>query len=285
MVRQTLNLHLVPDTVKPVIYLEQYDNDLVQLVFNLIGTNNYYTIPSGTIVTLEGRKPDRTAFSYACTWSGHTVTLNVTDQLTAVAGTVKALLRFTNSSGTTILSSIAMDIVINRSPLDGMTCSKNDFVSVEKTLLGARSDAIAAQQYAIQAGASATDASETASTAVANINAAKNTAVSTINSAQTTGVNAVNSAKTAAVGAITSAQTTGVDAVNSAKTTGVSELNSIKTSAVNTINSKGDEVKEVFENCAAEMRTYVEYPNDTIYEYITASESLRITTLVPASGS
>ena len=115
---------------------------------------------------------------------------------------------------------------------------------------------------------------DTASTAVANINAAKNTAVSTINSAQTTGVNAVNSAKTA-----------GVDAVNSAKTTGVSELNSIKTSAVNTINSKGNEVKEVFENCAAEMRTYVEYPNDTIYEYITASESLRITTLVPASGS
>lgn len=274
MVRQTLNLHLVPDTVKPVIYLEQYDNNLVQLVFNLIGTNNYYTIPSGTIVTLEGKKPDRTAFSYACTWSGHTVTLNVTDQLTAVAGTVQALLRFTNSSGTTILSSIAMDIVINRSPLDGMTCSKNDFVSVEKTLLGARSDAIAAQQYAIQAQASATDASDTASTAVANINAAKNTAVSTINSAQTTGVNAVNSAKTAAV-----------NDVNSAKTTGVSELNSIKTSAVNTINSKGNEVKEVFENCAAEMRTYVEYPNDTIYEYITASESLRITTLVPASGS
>lgn len=228
MVTQTFNIHLVPDEIRPKVYLSQYDKYLTQLAFNLVNQNDYYQIPSGTYVSLVGKKPDGTAFSYACAWSGHTVTIDVTDQITAVAGKVDAELRFTNGSGTQILSSVKIEMVIERSPLDGTVCSRNDFVDVDATLLGARSDAVAAANYRDQAQAAAADAK--------NI---KNTAVSQIQSAQGTALDAISTARSSAVSAVSTQQTVSVNAVNNAGTSVVDTINSTKNSAVSTVNATG----------------------------------------------
>ncbi len=169
MVTQTYYLHMVPDVVTPTIYLEQYDSNLVTLYFNLIGDSDYYTIPSGTYVTLVGSKPDGTAFSYACTWSGHTVTAVVTEQMTVVPGIVKAQLRFTDNSGVGVLSSIDLKVVINRSPLQGLYCSKNEFTSIDGELIDIRASVVEAKSYKDGAETYYNQTVSTASQAVTDI--------------------------------------------------------------------------------------------------------------------
>ncbi len=100
MITQHFILHIVPDEVRPRIYLSQRSTGLEKLQFTLVGTNGqYYSIPANTSVTMVGSKPDRKQFSYACTYSGNTVSCDVTDQMTAVAGIVTAELRFANNQG------------------------------------------------------------------------------------------------------------------------------------------------------------------------------------------
>lgn len=235
MVTQTFNLHLIPDAITPRIYLEQYDKYLNQLVFNLVSVSDYYTIPGGTYVSLVGKKPDGTAFSYACTWSGHTVTIDITDQITAVPGTVHAQLRFTNGSGTNIISSKDIELVINRSPLDGTVCSRNDFVDVDKTLMGARSDALAAANYKDQAQAAATDAKNTKNTAVAAIDSAKASAISDISTSRSSAINAITTQQSISVNAVNTAGTNVSSAITSTKNEAVAAVNSAKNTAVNTV--------------------------------------------------
>lgn len=250
-VTQTFNVHLVPDAIKPKAYVSQYDKQLRQLVFNLINVNDYYTIPSGTLVSFIGSKPDRTSFSYACTWSGHTVTVNVTDQMTAVPGIVNAQLRFTNSSGSQIISSINVEIAVEESPINGLTASYNDFVSVADTLNGARSDAVLAQSYARTAQEAANNARTITNSAVASVTSARDSAVTAVNNAKTSATTAVNNASTVAVSNVNSAKSTAISEINTAKTnattaisnassTGVSNVNTAKTNALSAIETAKD---------------------------------------------
>ena len=274
MVTQTFYVHVVPDAICPTIYLEQLDYNLVQLVFNLVETSGYYTIPSGTTATVVGAKPDGKAFSYACTWSGHTVSLTVTDQMTAVPGKVFAQLRLQNSAGTANVS-IPLRMIINRSPLDGMLCSKNDFVSVERNLLSARSDAVAAQNYATQA-----------QTSYNNTVSAGTTAVNNITSAKTSALNSITAAESSAVNLIDNHTTSGVSQVNSAKNDGVSTLNSLVNTATTTANNAVSQieaseaaVQETMDTAIAELLSYADDPNKVIYEYTENNGNFRITAL------
>lgn len=195
MITQQFILHMVPDEIRPRIYLSQRNTGLSKLQFTLVGTNGqYYSIPANTSVTLVGSKPDRTQFSYACTYSGSTVVCDVTEQMTAVAGIVNAELRFANNQGQ-VLPSQNMEIYVERSPLDGMVCSKNDFKSTDDEIASISQDAAeakAAAREAVAAGAQA----------VADITATKNSAISTVNSTQNSAVTTINSTKDTAISAV-----------------------------------------------------------------------------------
>lgn len=195
MITQQFILHMVPDEIRPRIYLSQRNTGLSKLQFTLVGTNGqYYSIPANTSVTLVGSKPDRTQFSYACTYSGSTVVCDVTEQMTAVAGIVNAELRFANNQGQ-VLPSQNMEIYVERSPLDGMVCSKNDFKSTDDEIASISQDAAeakAAAREAVAAGAQA----------VADITATKDSAISTVNSTQNSAVTTINSTKDSAISAV-----------------------------------------------------------------------------------
>lgn len=151
MITQHFVLHIVPDEVRPRIHLSQRSSGLEKLQFTLVGTDgNYYTIPTGTTVTFVGSKPDKKAFSYACTWSGNTVNVDVTEQITAVAGLVEAELRFENDSGA-LLPSQNMVLVVERSPLDGTICSRSDFASVDEEIISIHQESVLAKEYAVKA--------------------------------------------------------------------------------------------------------------------------------------
>ena len=216
--------------------------------FTLVGTNGqYYSIPANTSVTLVGSKPDRTQFSYACTYSGSTVSCDVTEQMTAVAGIVTAELRFANNQGQ-ILPSQNMEIYVERSPLDGMVCSKNDFRSTDDEIASISQDAAEAKAAAREAVAAGT-------AAVSSINSTKNSAVSTINSTKNSAVSTVNST-------VTSAQTA---------------INNTKDSAISAVNTKEAEAEAAFNTAVGEIQQYGQ--SGLALEYISATESFKITNL------
>ena len=70
------------------VHLSQYDNSIPQIRAALWSQEQHYTIPTGAVVFIAGTKQDHTGFQYECTHSGYTVTIDVTDQMTAFAGDV-----------------------------------------------------------------------------------------------------------------------------------------------------------------------------------------------------
>ena len=91
---QNLDLDLIPEGVRPVIHVSQYDNQANALRFSLFVNNQSFTIPSGAGVLINGHKPDNTAFSYqAASISGNVAVCNITQQMTAVPGDVDCELR------------------------------------------------------------------------------------------------------------------------------------------------------------------------------------------------
>lgn len=270
MITQHFILHMVPDEVRPRIYLSQSSSGLEKLKFTLIGTDGaYYTVPSGSSVTLVGSKPDRTSFSIACTYSGNTVTADVTEQMTAVPGIVPAELRFANTSGA-VLPTQNMELIIERSPLDGMVCSRNDFISVNDEIQSISQDAANAKKYA-------TEAKKAGEKALSDINTTATNAKAAVESTKTSAINSINSTKDSAVNTVNSTKESAVNTINSTKDSAVTTVNNTKTQAVTAINTSASETQAAFDQAVEEMKGYVENP--VIYEYISSSGTLRASTL------
>lgn len=84
----SFDLNLIPGGVPELVKLSQYDYSVPELQFTLWDGNQAYTIPSGSVCYVVGTKPDNTGFQYTCSYSGSVVTVEVTEQMTAVAGRV-----------------------------------------------------------------------------------------------------------------------------------------------------------------------------------------------------
>lgn len=131
---QNLNLDIIPEGVRPVIYVSQYDNQTNALKFSLYVNNQSFTIPSGAGVLINGHKPDNTAFSYqAASISGNTVTCNVTQQMTAVPGDVDCELRIRTSSE--IIGTLNFILRVEPAPLqDDTVLSETEIPLIEQAI-------------------------------------------------------------------------------------------------------------------------------------------------------
>lgn len=89
MVTQQIDLDLVAGGVIPVLFASQYDTEGRTFQFNVYANKSAFTIPSGVTAKMEGTKPDKKGFSYDATvGSGNIITIDVQEQMTAVAGRV-----------------------------------------------------------------------------------------------------------------------------------------------------------------------------------------------------
>lgn len=141
MITQTINLNMVPGAVCPVIHVNQYDNDSGALIFKLYNNGSAFSITSGSAVVINGTKPDGYGFSYSASYSGNTVTANVTQQMTAVSGEVKCELRITK--GTNTVGTQNFTLMVEPAALDENTVvSDSDIPAIA-----------AAADYAAQAAA------------------------------------------------------------------------------------------------------------------------------------
>ena len=85
----TYDLEVSPGGIPPVIHVSQYDTGSRKIVFTLISGAGDLILPMGTRAEVRGTKPDGNGFSYDATITGKTVTVEITEQMTAAAGKVR----------------------------------------------------------------------------------------------------------------------------------------------------------------------------------------------------
>ena len=291
MLRRTYELDMVPGGIPLSIHLSQYDSD-VQLVFQLYASQGALAIPdTGVTAQIRGTKLDGNGISAECTFeivdSVPTVTVQMTKQMTAIAGknTFELVLTATSGSSEYSLPSANFYLEVERAALDYDTLeSKSEIKEIQEILADADSviEALRVSKETQEKMAQLTQRAEDA-TAGAEENAgvaaqAKDDAVTARNEAvgAVTGFNdTVNSATAAALqtlgdeGAaqIQEIQNAGagveeyaagvVDAakqeINGAKNTAVENVENAGTAAVEEVEKSKDSAMETIGKAAEEI--------------------------------
>lgn len=135
MITQTFDLNLIPDSAPVVVHCDQYDRGTGRLVISLYEGSIAYS-PSGTAV-IQGVKPDGKGFDYNCTLSGNTVTADLTEQMTAVAGQVRTQIVVTESTGRTGTFVFILDVQSSALPAD-TDMSESDYQLIEQAIEAAQ---------------------------------------------------------------------------------------------------------------------------------------------------
>lgn len=132
MTTQTISLNLIPQGVKPVIHVSQYDKGQTW-IFKLMVGDAYYQIPSGSAVTIQGTKKDGTGFQYACSYSGYEITAIEQQQMTILAGDVPAELRITK--GDELIGTLNFIIRVEEAALsDNTVVSETELPEFEEVI-------------------------------------------------------------------------------------------------------------------------------------------------------
>lgn len=177
MVSRTTYLNMVPSSVRPVVYVSQYDVDTNCLFFYLYNGSDVFTIPSGTYVFISGAKPDNTLFSYTCTYSGNKVTANLEEQMTPVKGDVTCEISIQDYNSGQTVGSANFVLRVEESPYNKATMSKTDIDNLHDIIKIATEEATnRAETAANSANESATWASSSANAAATSAAEAKQTA-------------------------------------------------------------------------------------------------------------
>ena len=194
MITQTFDLNMIPKQSTTVVHCDQYDTGTGRLRASLFNEDIAYS-PSGTAI-IQGTKPDGKGFAYSASLSGNIVTANLTQQMTAVAGSVRAQIVVTESTGRTGTFAFILEVQASALP-DDTSLSESDIALIEQGIEAAE-EAIAAAE---SAGASATAAAASAAAAASSASAAAASEANALASK-----NAAETAKNRAVQAETNAR-------------------------------------------------------------------------------
>lgn len=160
MIEQTYFLDMIPgESTPPVVHVSQFDVNSRTLTFNLMKGGVAYEPTAGMSVTLDGAKPDGTAFSYPMTVNGSAVSIDVKTQMTVVSGHVKCEVSVSNVSGK--IGSANFILAVEEAAIDDGAISETDIPIFEDLKNQAQQAAASAEQ-------SASDA-ETAASSVSSI--------------------------------------------------------------------------------------------------------------------
>lgn len=102
MITQSINLNLVPGGVLPRINVSQYDKGSRTFQFHLFNESLEFEVPEGCSITIQGTKKDKTGFQYPCTYEGAWVFVDVTEQMSVLAGELPAELVITDTNLNTL---------------------------------------------------------------------------------------------------------------------------------------------------------------------------------------
>lgn len=210
---QTITVDLIPGGMPPIVRISQYDKVLRAFEIHLTMDGVDYPVPSGYAAMLSGTKPDGKGFLYSLNHSDNTVSVSVTEQMSAVAGDVPCEVALYQTDGGRIASGNFL-LRVEKAALDaGTVVSDSDIpvfeVLVEKaasSAAGARTAQGKAESAASNAKTSSTSASASASSAKASETNAAASASAAKASASDASASA-SSAKTSSSSAASAADT------------------------------------------------------------------------------
>lgn len=145
-ITQTFDLNLIPEQAPVVVHCDQYDKGTGRLIVKLYEGDVAYT-PSGSAV-IQGCKPDGHGFQYNAALSGNTVTANLTEQMTIVAGHVRCQIVVTETTGRTGTFVFILDVQKSALPSD-TDMSESEYQIVEELLEDIQDYAEDAEAWAV----------------------------------------------------------------------------------------------------------------------------------------
>lgn len=142
MITQTIDLNMIPDSPPVIVHVDQYDHGAGRIIANLYNGDQLYT-PSNATAWIQGTKPDGKGFQYSATLSGSTVTADLTEQMTAVAGNVRTQIVINETNGR--IGTFCFTLTVQKSGLPADTdMSQSEYQIVEELIeevIGASSHA------------------------------------------------------------------------------------------------------------------------------------------------
>lgn len=240
---QSINLDIIPSGIAPVAHTSQFDVGRT-IAFVLYENSVAYSIPSGAIVSVEGTKSDNHAFSYsssdedaAVTYSGSTVIVSTTEQMTAAAGDARCEIKIVSSGVVLYTTNFRFHVEESALPSDS-DMSATDIPMIKKAAdAGDKIDTLSdkidkAEDLIAQVEDNVTTAKNSATSAAASATAAATSA----SNAKTSETNAASSKSAAA----TSASNASTYASN-AKSSASSASSSASAAATSASNAKTSE--------------------------------------------
>lgn len=155
LIEQNYNLDLVPSGKPLVVNVSQYDVNSRRLTFNLFNGGVAYAPETGTAAYIMGSKPDQTGFIYGMTVEGTKASVDIYQQMTAVAGNIPCEIRLADPSGA-VIGSANFTLAVEKAALDEDAVISETDIPVFENL------AAQAAASAAEAADSAADAAQTA---------------------------------------------------------------------------------------------------------------------------
>lgn len=199
MITQHFDLNLIPNMAPVVVNVDQYDTGTGRLVISLYKDDTPYTPSSGATARIQGTKPDGHGFEYSASLSGNTVTANLTEQMTPIAGDVRTQIVIHESNRRT--GTFAFILRVQHSALpDDTEMSASDYPLIEQAFEAAE-DAIEAAAAAAASKEDAAYSEWQAAISRAYAEVAQRSAANSATSAGNSATSAGNSATSAATSA------------------------------------------------------------------------------------
>lgn len=167
-VTQKFEIEMSGSTKQYMVSAKQGDRATRYVEVTLLSSGEPYTIPNGSSVTAYIRKPDRKRVYTACTFSGAVVTLELTSQTLAAAGTARCEIEVKSADLEQVITSVTFEIEIEPMVKDEDAVISGDEMSVLDRTLKQYADAEAERVNAESKRASAESARAKAETARVN---------------------------------------------------------------------------------------------------------------------
>lgn len=132
-----INIEMTGDTRRYLVSAKQGDKATRYVIAKLLNEGCAYMIPSGARVAMNVKKPDGKHVYNTCTYSGSEVTIELTSQTLAAAGTACCDIEVRTGDDAQIITSASFTIEIERSMRsDDAIISSNEFTELEDRIKG-----------------------------------------------------------------------------------------------------------------------------------------------------
>jgi hypothetical protein len=130
-----ITLEMSGDTKMYMVSAKQGDKATRYIVAKLVNNGVEYTIPTGSRVVVNIKKPDGKRVYNTCSYTDSTVTVGLTNQALAAAGTAYADIEIRTSDDTQVISSVSFTVEIEPSMRsETAIMSSNEFTDLENRI-------------------------------------------------------------------------------------------------------------------------------------------------------